>query len=197
MSTMMKRFVFVCLLFFVVLPSAVEVSGFLAAASRGKFRQQSSPPACKKTTSCPEVSFTCRPDGYTKAIVACGWFWHPQPEFQNLRGVVNCVVGYSGGVSPDPTYDNMQDYTEALLVDFDPQMISYADILTVWRQLHTPYPNKRQYRSAIMYLSEEQRKIAESMFGNEKYVDIEPATKFYLAEEYHQNYLQKMKQMFR
>jgi peptide-methionine (S)-S-oxide reductase len=111
--------------------------------------------------------------------------------------VVNCVVGYSGGVSPDPTYDNMQDYTEALLVDFDPQMISYADILTAWRQLHTPYPNKRQYRSAIMYLSEEQRKIAESMFGNEKYVDIEPATKFYLAEEYHQNYLQKMKQMFR
>jgi peptide-methionine (S)-S-oxide reductase len=103
-------------------------------------------------------------------------------------------VGYSGGMASN---DNIQDYTEALLIDFDPQIISYADVLTTWRNLHTPYPNKRQYRSAIMYLSNEQQQIAESIFGKDKYVDIEPATKFYLAEEYHQNYLQKMKQMFR
>lgn len=90
------------------------------------------------------------------------------------------------------SYDNIQDYTEALLIEYDPAVVSYRAILDLWRSQHTPYPNKRQYRSAIMYRNEEQKKVAEESYGKEKYVDIEPATQFYMAEEYHQNYLKKM-----
>lgn len=77
-------------------------------------------------------------------------------------------------------------------MEFDPKVTSYENILKLWRSMHTPYPNKRQYRSAIMYLNDEQKKIAEELYGKEKYVDIEPAISFYMAEEYHQNYVNKM-----
>ena len=89
------------------------------------------------------------------------------------------------------SYENIQDYTEALLIEFDPAVVSYESILKLWRAQHTPYPNKRQYRSAILYLNDEQKQIAEEFCRNEKYVDLEPVTKFYRAEEYHQNFLQK------
>jgi peptide-methionine (S)-S-oxide reductase len=106
-------------------------------------------------------------------------------------GVDRCIVGYSGGVAPDPTYRNIQDYSEALLIEFDPTVSSYEKILKLWRGMHTPYPSNRQYRSAIMYLNEEQEKIAKEFCKGEKNVDVEPATEFYLAEEYHQNYINK------
>ena len=78
------------------------------------------------------------------------------------------------------------------MIEFDPNVVSYATILRHWRDMHTPYPNKRQYRSAILFLSEEQEMSARAFCKDEKYVDIEPVTKFYLAEEYHQNYIKKM-----
>ena len=109
-----------------------------------------------------------------------------------MAGVDRCLVGYSGGEAPDPTYQNIQDYTEALLIEYDPAVVSYLDILKLWRGMHTPYPSKRQYRSAVMTLNEEQQKIAEEFCASEKYVDVEPATRFYMAEDYHQNYLKKM-----
>jgi len=90
------------------------------------------------------------------------------------------------------SYDNIQDYTEALLIEFDPTVVSYKDILELWRSQHTPYPNKRQYRSALLYVNESQKAVAQEFAKNEKYVDVEPVTKFYMAEEYHQNYLKKM-----
>jgi len=110
-----------------------------------------------------------------------------------VAGVDRCLVGYSGGVEDSPTYQSIKDYTEALLIEFDPTVTSYESILKLWRELHTPYPNKRQYRSAIMYLNDEQEKIAREFCKGEKYVDVEPATKFFMAEEYHQNYLNKMR----
>ena len=109
-----------------------------------------------------------------------------------MAGVDRCLVGYSGGEAPDPTYQNIQDYTEALFIEYDPSVTSYEAILTLWRSQHTPYPNKRQYRSAIFTLNEQQEKLANEFCKEEKYVAIEPATSFYLAEEYHQNYLKKM-----
>jgi Peptide methionine sulfoxide reductase len=109
-----------------------------------------------------------------------------------VAGVDRCIVGYAGGIQPNPNYGNIQDYTEALLIEFDPSVTSYTELLELWRSLHTPYPSKRQYRSAVMYLSEEQAKAAQEFTKGEKYVDVEPVTKFYLAEEYHQDYLKKM-----
>lgn len=113
-----------------------------------------------------------------------------------MAGVDRCIVGYSGGVKPDPTYQNIQDYTEALLVEFDPTITSFQAILETWRSEHTPYPNKRQYRSVIWHLSEGQEQVAKEKYGSEKYVDIEPATQFFMAETYHQDYVKKMSRVY-
>jgi len=75
------------------------------------------------------------------------------------------------------------------LIEYDPAVVSYQHILKLWRGMHTPYPSNRQYRSAIMYLNDDQKRIAEAF--SEPHVDVEPATRFFLAESYHQNYLQK------
>lgn len=109
-----------------------------------------------------------------------------------MTGVDRCLVGYAGGVRTDPHYQNIQDYTEALLIEFDPSVTSFAKILQLWRTLHAPYPSKRQYRSAIMYLNKQQAAVAMELCGGEKFVDIEPATNFFMAEEYHQDYLKKV-----
>lgn len=110
-----------------------------------------------------------------------------------MPGVDRCIVGYSGGLEPDPTYHNIQDYTEALLIEYDPSSTtSFTSILDTWRSQHTPYPNKRQYRSVIWFLNAEQEAIAKEGYGSEKYVDIEPATRFFMAEAYHQDYVKKL-----
>lgn len=116
-----------------------------------------------------------------------------------MRGVVNCVVGYTGGKQKDPTYQNIMDATEAFTVEFDPSIISYEEILDEWADQHAPfYPSKCQYRSAIFYCSEEQRNAAQKKVeelgkgGQRKvYVDVEPVSAFYRGEEYHQNFLEK------
>jgi peptide-methionine (S)-S-oxide reductase len=140
---------------------------------------------------CPEVPLQPRPDREL-CMVACGCFWGPQPKFQALAGVDRCVVGYAGGIQPNPTYASIQDYTEALLVEFDPSVVSYTELLNLWQTMQSGYSSKRQYRSAIMYLNEEQAEVARELTKGEKYVDVEPATKFYLAEEYHQDHHKKM-----
>ena len=80
------------------------------------------------------------------------------------------------------------------MIEYDPAVVSYQHILKLWRGMHTPYPSNRQYRSAIMYLNDDQKRIAEAFCGGdtEPYVDVEPATQFFLAESYHQNYLKQM-----
>eukprot|EP00957_Ditylum_brightwellii_P188094 14320032-Ditylum_brightwellii.AAC.1 len=78
-----------------------------------------------------------------------------------MDGVVRTVVGYTGGSEPNPTYSNIKDATEAILVEFDPSVVSYEDILLEWSKQHSPYfPQKTQYRSAIFYRTEEQRALA-------------------------------------
>lgn len=109
-----------------------------------------------------------------------------------MNGVRRCVVGYSGGTRPNPTYENIMDYTEAILVEYDPKIVSYRQILQKWRKLGEPYPAKRQYRSAIFCLNAEQEAIASDFCDGLEFVDIEPVTKFYMAEERHQNFLARM-----
>jgi methionine-S-sulfoxide reductase len=108
------------------------------------------------------------------------------------------VVGYSGGKQVNPTYRNIKDHTEALLIEFDPLVVSYQDLALEWSRMHLPtYEGKCQYRSAVWYLNEEQKKAAESVVEEMKastgkvYTSVDKATRFYRAEEYHQNYFQK------
>lgn len=127
------------------------------------------------------------------------FFSRPQLRFETLDGVARCVVGYSGGKTKDPTYRSIQDHTEALLVEFDPAVVSYEDLVISWTQMHNPnYQSKCQYRSAVWYLDEEQKEVAEEVVKAWKasareplYTSVEPALTFYRAEEYHQHFLSK------
>ena len=102
------------------------------------------------------------------------------------------VVGYSGGFEVDPTYSQIKDHTESYLVEFDTQLISYGSILKKWKDISSPYPTDRQYRTAIFYTNQEQEAIARAVAMDMEHVDIEPATKFYMAEERHQNFLDRL-----
>lgn len=116
------------------------------------------------------------------------------------------MVGYTGGKEVNPTYHNIKDATESVLIEFDPKIITYDEILDQWSKQHYPYSQRKtQYRSAIFVLNEEQRMIAnqklnqlkdeqESSEKNKKkqlFCNVEDATPFYRAEEYHQNFLKK------
>lgn len=119
------------------------------------------------------------------------------------------IVGYTGGVEKNPTYDCILDTTEAILIEYDPNAISYERILNEWSKQHNPqYPQKAQYRSAIWVKNESERTFAMAQiermknqhhgFGDPEkqrkmYVDVEEVGPFYRAEEYHQDYLKKRK----
>ena len=123
----------------------------------------------------------------------------PQLRFDKVKGVARCVVGYSGGKEANPTYHNILDHTEALLVEFDPSKVSYEDLVITWTQMHKPnYERSCQYRSALWYVDDEQQEIAEEVVRGWKaaareplFTSIEPALSFYRAEEYHQFFLSK------
>ena len=84
------------------------------------------------------------------------------------------------------------DHTESVLIEYDPSQITFREILNTWRSLGTPYPAKTQYRWAVFYLNEAQREIAEEFCKDMEHVDVEPATKFYMAEARHQDFLDRL-----
>ena len=121
-----------------------------------------------------------------------------------MKGVVKqrCIVGYTGGQELYPTYKQIEDHTEAIFVEYDPTVISYEDLCIEWSTYHYPTTSKGscQYRSAIWYLNEEQQEIAQGVVDGMQasagksvklYSNVEPATRFYKAEEYHQNFMSK------
>ncbi|GBM97025.1 Peptide methionine sulfoxide reductase [Araneus ventricosus] len=130
------------------------------------------------------------------ATFAMGCFWHPDALFGCQKGVQRTRVGYTGGTLHNPTYRNLGDHTEAIDIDFDPEVISYEDLLELFWKNHDPtVPHKRQYRTAIFYRDEEQKALAseskkkkEKVFKNQILTAIEPFNKFYNAEDYHQKY---------
>ncbi len=147
-----------------------------------------------------------------KATFAGGCFWCIQPPFDRLKGVVSTVVGYTGGNKKDPTYEDVLSGTtghaESIEIVFDPAQVMYPELLDLfWRNVDPTTQDRQfvdvgdQYRTAIFFHSEEQRKLAvaskEKMersgeFGNKPIVtEIVPASTFYPAEEYHQKYYQK------
>lgn len=117
-----------------------------------------------------------------------------------MSGVHRAVVGYTGGVKKNPTYQRILDSTESILLEYDPEVVTYEDLLMEWGRMHHPfYKQKTQYRSAIFYENEDQKAIAlktvaalkANSKGAEVFTSVEPASAFYKAEEYHQNFLAK------
>ncbi len=146
-----------------------------------------------------------------QATFGNGCFWCTEAVFGELQGVHSATSGYSGGKKENPTYQEVSTgftgHAEALQVEFDPQQISFAELLEVFWKTHDPTTLNRQgadsgtqYRSVVFYHSEEQRQLAEEVkkqldqsgaFSNPIVTEISPFTKFYPAEDYHQKYFQR------
>jgi peptide-methionine (S)-S-oxide reductase len=153
------------------------------------------------------------PDGYQRAEFGMGCFWGAERVFWQAPGVYTTAVGYAGGFTPNPTYEEVcsgrTGHTEAVLVVFDPAVTSYDEMLRLFWENHDPTQGMRQgndmgtqYRSAIYWTGEEQHEAAEasrSLYAQrlldaghgEITTEIEPAGPFYYAEDYHQQYLHK------
>lgn len=146
------------------------------------------------------------------ATFAAGCFWGVEEVFRKLPGVLETEVGYTGGRTEKPTYKDVcsdtTGHAEATHITFDPKIIPYEKLVREFFELHDPTTMNRQgpdvgsqYRSAIFYHSQEQKEIAEKIraeleqsdkFGLKPIVtEINPAQKFWRAEEYHQKYFQK------
>ena len=148
-----------------------------------------------------------------KATFAAGCFWHVEEVFSNTAGIKSTAVGYTGGHTDDPTYEDVctdkTGHAEAIQVEFDPTEISYSDLVKVFFENHNPTtPNRQgpdigiQYRSAIFCHDAEQENTAKEVkeklnpfaqktFGSDIVTEIKSSSKFYRAEEYHQKYFQK------
>ena len=153
------------------------------------------------------------PEGLEQAIVGMGCFWGAERVFWQAPGVYTTAVGYAGGFTPNPTYEEVcsgkTGHTEAVLVVFDPAVTSYSEILRLFWENHDPTQGMRQgndigtqYRSAIYWTTEAERAAAE--VSRDAYTErlrasgypeisteIEQAGPFYYAEDYHQQYLHK------
>ena len=145
------------------------------------------------------------------ATFAAGCFWGVESLFKQTKGVLETTVGYTGGTTPDPTYrqvcSGITGHAEAVLLKYDPSVVSYEELLSLFWRMHDPTTQNRQgpdvgtqYRSAIFYHNEEQRKAAErskedfdrsGVYVNKAATQIAPASTFYAAEDYHQDYFEK------
>jgi len=137
------------------------------------------------------------------ADLCMGCFWAPDLYFSGVDGVLEVIVGYSGGTRSNPTYKNLKDHTETVRIVFDPNEIDYEEILVHFASqggLTDKRELRNQYRRAIFYHNRSQKAIAEDFIiamqraKRAQYTtDIQPASDFYMAEEYHQKYLEKKK----
>ncbi|MGH8967035.1 MAG: peptide-methionine (S)-S-oxide reductase MsrA [Actinomycetes bacterium] len=151
------------------------------------------------------------PDGAEIAEFALGCFWGAERKFWQTPGVISTAAGYEGGYTPNPTYEEVcggqTGHAEAVRVVYDPSKVTYDDLLRVFWESHDPTQGMRQgndvgtqYRSAVFYRTDDQRKTAEASRDAYQAVltdagygpittDITQATDFYYAEDYHQQYL--------
>lgn len=140
------------------------------------------------------------------AVFALGCFWCGEAVFRRLKGVTGVISGYTGGTTPNPTYEKVSmgntGHAEAIKITFDPNLISYEDLLNVFWEVHGPTtPNQQgadvgtQYRSAIFYADEKQKEIAEESLSKAQekleskiVTEIVPFKEFFPAELNHQKY---------
>ena len=146
-----------------------------------------------------------------KATFGAGCFWGVEAKFRAIKGVVETAVGYMGGKTNKPTYEDVctdkTGHAEVVFVEFNPNKVSYEDLLKTFWNLHDPTQVNRQgpdvgsqYRSVIFCYNKKQKKSAEKLkikleefkeLKGKIRTQIEPAGKFYRAEDYHQRYLEK------
>ena len=146
-----------------------------------------------------------------KATFGAGCFWHVEEFFSKVKGVTSTAVGYTGGHLENPTYEDVctdkTGHAEAVQVEYDPNQVSYDDLLKIFWENHDPTtPNRQgpdigtQYRSAIFFHDSEQEKTAiqskeklqnSNQFSRDIVTQIIPAKTFHRAEEYHQRYFEK------
>lgn len=151
-----------------------------------------------------------------KAIFAGGCFWCMVSPFDELPGIISVLSGYTGGTTENPTYQTVcsgqTGHTEAVEILFDPEKITYQELLTLYWQQVDPTDSYGQfqdrgdtYRPVIFYTTEEQKKLAEESkrqlqtsgrFRDPIVVTIEPATEFYVAEDYHQDFYKKQPERY-
>ncbi|MDX5421066.1 MAG: peptide-methionine (S)-S-oxide reductase MsrA [Hymenobacteraceae bacterium] len=149
--------------------------------------------------------------GLAKATFAGGCFWCTEAYFERLKGVEAVVSGYSGGTTPDPTYQEVSagntDYAEAVQVYYDPEKISFEELVEVFFATHNPTTLNRQgpdigkqYRSIAFYRTPQEKQVIEDYireleeagtYQNEIVTHVEPFKKFWEAEEYHQDYYRR------
>ncbi len=148
------------------------------------------------------------PAGLARATFGGGCFWCTEAVFQQLKGVHSVASGYTGGSLKNPTYRQIctgtTGHAEAIQITFDPTVVSFADLLEIFWKTHDPTTRNRQgndvgtqYRSVIFYHTDDQKHVAEDykqkldaagVFAGPIVTEIVPATDFYRAEAYHQNY---------
>ena len=182
-----------------------EKTGIVAAPSGGPGKSG----AAAKTSNGPVAK--SGPARREIAVLAGGCFWGMEEILRGIPGVVETAVGYTGGTTSHATYEEVSTgrtgHAESVRIVFDPERLTYEELLGYFFRMHDPTtPNRQgndvgtQYRSAIFYESEEQRRIAEkvksSVEASGKWkrpivTEIVPATQFWPAEDYHQDYLQK------
>ncbi|SIT55877.1 Peptide methionine sulfoxide reductase MsrA 3 [Mesorhizobium prunaredense] len=142
-----------------------------------------------------------------RAVLAGGFFWGMQDLIRRYPGVISTRVGYTGGEVPNATYRNHGSHAEAIEIVFDPDTISYRDLLEFFFQIHDPTTRNRQgndvgasYRSAIFYKDDEQKRVAEDTIADVetsglwpgKFVtEVVPVSDFWEAEPEHQDYLER------
>jgi len=146
-----------------------------------------------------------------KATFGAGCFWGVEAAFMNLKGVESTTVGYMGGKTKNPSYEEVctdrTGHAEVVQIEYNPELISYKELLDVFWYIHDPTQKNRQgvdigtqYRSVIFYHDEIQKKTADESkeilqnsgkYKNKIETEIKPAETFYRAEEYHQKYFEK------
>ena len=146
-----------------------------------------------------------------RATFAAGCFWGVEETFRRVPGVVSATSGYTGGTVPNPTYENVctgrTGHAETVQVEYDAARVTYEQLLDVFWKLHDPTTRNRQgpdvgaqYRSAIFFHTPEQERLAgqskealerSGRFARPIVTELVPASAFYRAEEYHQQYLRK------
>ncbi len=163
--------------------------------------------AAMSTLLSPAFGADPAPAGKTEtAILGGGCFWCVEAQYKMLKGVKKAISGYAGGSVDNPTYKQVCEgdtgHAEVVQIEYDPAVISYKDIIDLFWLAHDPTTLNQQgndigtqYRSTIMYVNEEQKKIAEASMAEAQkesagkiVTEIVPLKKFYSAEEYHQEY---------
>ena len=184
-----------------IILTVVVILAAAASATRPQAAPQSPPPGSGQPAQ----------GNQDKATFAGGCFWCMEPPFDELPGVISTTSGYTGGQKKNPTYEEVSaggtGHTESVEVVFDPAKVTYQQLLDVfWKNIDPTTPDRQfcdvgsQYRSAIFYHSDEQKRLAmaskktiddSGRFKQPVVTEIVPAAPFYHAEKYHQDYYKK------